>query len=168
MKLRRVTKEVRRTSFRKRAWKWDLLIAKESCYHSDKHEGYRSLYMMIYRGRVTKTPVLKMGKEICVLNTKLGLPVLNHLVNGKMPQAPSFCSRSVENFAFYFPHHSSHYYYTTVRKIWCNCTSKCILLSLLSGAFKFLIKLVQDKDRHSTCNVFLRRVLATTVAVEKL
>jgi len=62
MKLRGVAKEVRRTSFRKGACTWDLLIAKESCYHSDTHEGYRSLYK-IYRGTVTKTPVLKMGKR---------------------------------------------------------------------------------------------------------
>jgi len=71
---------------------------------------------MICRGRVTKTLVLKMGKEICVVNTKLGLPVLNRTANGRMPQAPSFSSHSVENFVFYFPHHGSHYYNMTVRK----------------------------------------------------
>jgi len=64
---------------------------------------------MIYRGRVTKTPVLKIEKEICVVNTRLGLPVPIHMVNGRMPQAPSFCSHSVEKFVFYFPHQSSHY-----------------------------------------------------------
>jgi hypothetical protein len=64
---------------------------------------------MIYKGKVTKTPVLKMEKGKRAVNTKLDLPVLNHMVNGRMPQAPSFSSHSVENFVFYFPHHSSRY-----------------------------------------------------------
>jgi hypothetical protein len=123
---------------------------------------------MIYRGRVTKTPVLKMGKEICVVTTELGLPVLNHRLNGRMPQAPSFCSHSVENFIFYFPHHSSHYYCITIRKIRCNCTSKCILLKTFKWRLQIPDKTTIRQDRHFAYNVILRRVHATSVALENL
>jgi hypothetical protein len=89
-----------------------------------------------------KNSSVKDGNEICVVTTELGLPVLNPMVNGRMPQGLSFSSRSVENIVFYFPRHSSHHYYTTIRKTRCNYTSKRILLQTLRCAYVFLIKLL--------------------------